>query len=93
MEEINEILQNANILFECENKWKQMMKQSKLFSAFNRKEEYRKIIIIDEKIKQIISSGRCDYYYKSVDEEIADLQIALELLKQNAADLYDSDRD
>ena len=89
MEEINKILEKANLLFECESRWKQV--KTIPFSADQRKKVYGEII--GDEIDRITSSGRYHFHYKSADEELADLKKTLELLDKNAKYLHDSDID
>lgn len=83
MEEINKILEKANLLFECESRWKQ--EKTIPFSAVQRKKVYGEII--GDEIDRITSSGRYHFHYKSADEELADLKKALDLLDKNAEEL------
>ena len=79
MEEINKILEIANLLFECERQWEQV--KTTPFSATQRKNVYGKIV--GDEIDKIVFSGRYHFHYKSADEELADLKMALELLDKN----------
>ena len=90
MKEIEKILEKANLLFECKKSWDDFSK-GRLFSAIERKSVYGEII--HKEIDQIKQSGRHNFHYRSAEEELADLQKALQLLDENATGLYDSDRD
>ncbi len=89
MEEIDNILRKANLLFECESQWEQA--NCVPFSATKRTAIYSDII--SKEIKRIRFSGKYDYHYRSANEEIADLERAIKLLEKNAKELYDSDID
>ena len=90
MKEIEKILEKSNLLFECENTWREFSK-GRLFSAIERKSVYGEII--HKEIGQIKKSGRYNFHYKSAEEELADLQKALQLLDENAKELSNSSKD
>ena len=89
MEEIDKILEKANLLFQCKSQWKQV--RTTPFSAIQRKDVYGKIM--GDEIDRITSSGRYHFHYKSADEELDDLKRAIQLLEKNEKALYDSDID
>ena len=90
MQEIEKILEKANLLFECKHTWREFSK-GRLFSAIERKSVYGEII--HKEIGQIKKSGRYNFHYTSAEEELMDLNKAIELLDKNAEELSNTAKD